>query len=690
LDDRVDEIRDSLEDLREEQEGSTGVDTETVVYEEGFTGKTIIGTLFVSFIMLPGALYLGLVSGTGLGAAAEWVTIVLFAEVARRSFIPLKRQEIYVLFYVASSLTGIQGSIGLSGGPFGGLIYDGYLHQAPQATGTEIKITDYNTGRQVTTTISKAIPTWVVPPEDSQVWVQRTFFHRDWLVPLLLLLLGSIIGRINWIGGGYTLFRITSDVERLPFPMAPVNAAGATALAEAGTKEESWRWQVFSIGAMAGLIFGFFYLGIPIFTGVLLPQPLMLIKLPFIDLTSNTEGFLPGAATGISGDLTHVLVGFVLPFPIVVGSFASSMLSQIVVNPILQKHGLLPMWHAGASAIYTKMATDLDVWMSVTIGAQVSVAIIGIAMAGSIVIRYMRGRGNTQMPQLRHAPPPGRGDFSILLAVGLFFASQAYYIFLGHYLVPHFPLMFLLFFGLIYSPMISYVSARMYGFSGRSVSIPYLQQATYIKSGYKGIDLWFMPSSTHDVGWAAQRFREVELTGTKFTSIFKAEVFMLPVILIASFIFWAFFWHTSAIPSSQFPYAQMFWPLNVTYRVLWMSATTEGGEAVKQFLSAIRANVIIPSAIGGVVFYGIISALRLPVLFFYGFIGGIGAMIHDQIPTMFGALLGRHYFQKRFGASEWHRYAPVLLAGFSCGMGLIAMVAIALGLITKSVSFLPF
>jgi hypothetical protein len=165
---------------------------------------------------------------------------------------------------------------------------------------------------------------------------------------------------------------------------------------------------------------------------------------------------------------------------------------------------------------------------------------------------------------------------------------------------------------------------------------------------------------------------------------------MLPVILIASVIFWAFFWYTSAIPSSQFPYAQMFWPLHVTYRVLWMSATTEGGEAVKQFLNAIRMSVIIPAAAGGVAFYAVCAAMRLPVLFFYGFVGGVGDMIHGAIPTMFGALLGRHYFQKRFGVSEWHKYAPVLLAGFSCGMGLIAMVAIALGLITKSVSFLPF
>jgi hypothetical protein len=55
-----------------------------------------------------------------------------------------------------------------------------------------------------------------------------------------------------------------------------------------------------------------------------------------------------------------------------------------------------------------------------------------------------------------------------------------------------------------------------------------------------------------------------------------------------------------------------------------------------------------------------------------------------------GALLGKKYFAKRFGVDKWRSYAPVLLAGFSCGMGLMGMTAIALALIAKSVSFLPY
>jgi hypothetical protein len=682
----------SLEDLREQSELTSGTDTQHVVYEEGFTFRTFIGALFVAFVMLPGAIYLGLVSGQSLGSASEWVTIVLFAEVARRSFIPLKRQEIYVLFYIAAALSGLNAELGVSGGPFGNLIWNGYLHIAPQATGTAVTING------VMTTISRAVPTWAVPPETSTVWTQRTFLHWDWAVPIGLLVVGSIVDKLSQITGGYALFRLTSDIERLPFPMAPVHAAGATALAEAGSKEESWRWQVFSIGAMSGLIFGFFYLGIPIFTGTVLPTPLKLLPLPFLDLTQNTEGILPGAATGISMDLTHILSGFVLPLPMIVGAALTSMVSQVVVNPILFNQGLLPTYRKGANALWTKMAADLDFWMSVDIGLKIAVAVLGAYMAAGILTRYLRQRnavgGGTAMSGMGQIagtePPPGRGDFDWKKGLIIFFACQAFWVVLGNRLVPAFPIAILMALAFLYTPLYSYVSARMYGLTGRGIGLPYVREAIFIKTGYKGLDVWFMPTAMADYGAFAQRFREVELTGTRFSSILRAEGLVLPLILIASFIYWAFLWYTSAIPSSQFPYAQMYWPVHVTYRVLWMSATTEGGEAVKQFVGAIRPQVILPSMAAGLGVYGLLAALKVPVLFFYGAVGGVGQMMTTTLPNLIGGLLGKYYFAKRFGLNDWRRYSPVLLAGYSCGMGLIAMVAIALGLITKSVSFLPF
>ena len=97
-------------------------------FEEGFNIKTILGCLFVALIMLPGSMYLSLVMGDTLGSAAQWVTIILFTEMARRSFTTLKRQEVYILYYMAAALA-------MSGGPFGGMIWNQYLVQSPQAIG---------------------------------------------------------------------------------------------------------------------------------------------------------------------------------------------------------------------------------------------------------------------------------------------------------------------------------------------------------------------------------------------------------------------------------------------------------------------------------------------------------------------------------------------------------------------------
>ena len=191
-------------------------------FVDGFDVKTVIGALFVGFVMMPGSIYLGLVAGQSMGPAAEWVTIILFTEVARRSFVVLKRQEIYILFYIAGGLASMMGGVALAGGPFASLIWNQFLVQSPAGEG-----------------IASQIPRWVVPPRDSPALAMRTFFHRDWAVPIALLLVGQVLSRLNWIGLGYTLFRLTSDTERLAFPLAPVAAQGATALAESAAKTET-------------------------------------------------------------------------------------------------------------------------------------------------------------------------------------------------------------------------------------------------------------------------------------------------------------------------------------------------------------------------------------------------------------------------------------------------------------------
>jgi len=283
-------------------------------FEDGFNRMTLVGAVFVGFIMLPGAIYMGLVTGQTLGGAAQWVTVILFVEIAKRSFVQLRKQEIIILYGVAGSLVAmglrLGSQVALFGGPFGGLIWDQYLVQSPQAEGFGI---------------AHLVPTWKVPPRGSEALLTRSFLHTAWMVPIAILIGHNIAFRIVGLAAGYTLYRVTNDIERLPYPMAPVYASGATALAETSSKAETWRWRVFSIGSMIGIAYGSVYLIIPTITGAVLANPVQIIPIPFIDLTRKAGTILPGSMVGIWTDLSFVFAGFVLPFSVVMGMFVGAL-----------------------------------------------------------------------------------------------------------------------------------------------------------------------------------------------------------------------------------------------------------------------------------------------------------------------------------------------------------------------------
>jgi len=93
-------------------------------FEEGFDWKTVVGAVFIGFLMMPGSMYLQRVIGTGIGPAARWVTIILFAEIAKRSYTELKQQEIFLLYYMAGAAMAT---------PFQGLLWNQYLVQSDAA-----------------------------------------------------------------------------------------------------------------------------------------------------------------------------------------------------------------------------------------------------------------------------------------------------------------------------------------------------------------------------------------------------------------------------------------------------------------------------------------------------------------------------------------------------------------------------
>ncbi len=537
-------------------------------FEEGFTLRTILGVLFISVVMVPGNMYLSLMTGGSLGAAAEWVTIILFIEIARRSFTTLRRQEIYVLFYVAASLVAAET------GTFQGLLWNQYLVQSEAAQQFGI---------------AHLIPRWVAPPPGSEALAQRTFLHGDWLMPIGLLLAGMAIGRVSWFTMGYALFRLTSDVERLAFPFAPISAQGALALADSSAGETTWRWRVFSTGAMIGAGFGALYVGVPAITGAMLTEPVQIFPIPFADITRDSGYVLPATPLGLSFHLGTVIGGMVAPFWGVVGAVGGA-LTYVAACPILHHYGYLPRWQLGMGSIETYFINGVDFWMSFGMGVTFAVALVGFYQVFVGVKKRQRGTQNaergTQKPESsvhrssfiahRSSVPEGRGDFSISLMLGLFAAVTLATIGIARWMIPEFPFFYFLFFGFVFTPVMSFVNARLVGMVGQTVSIPFVKEGAIFLSGYRGVDIWFVPFPLENYGATAQKFREIELTGTRFTSILKAEVFMVPIVLLTSFLYWSYLWRLAPIPSATYPYAQVMWRLQAYQSCLWLSSTMRG------------------------------------------------------------------------------------------------------------------
>jgi hypothetical protein len=80
--------------------------------------------------MVPGAIYMGLLAGVeNIGAASQWVTVILFIEVAKRAQKTLKRAEIFVLFFMAGAAMGL---------PFNGLLWNQFFIRSDAAIATGI------------------------------------------------------------------------------------------------------------------------------------------------------------------------------------------------------------------------------------------------------------------------------------------------------------------------------------------------------------------------------------------------------------------------------------------------------------------------------------------------------------------------------------------------------------------------
>lgn len=678
-------------------------------FKEGFGWSTVVGILFCGLVMMPGGIYLGLMTGLTLGSAASWVTVILFMEIARRAMKPLSKQHLVVLLHAANIM--MMGNMLFPGGPMGELVYRAYLAGSDAARDAGM----FN-----------AFPAWWVPSVESPAIQERNLLHIDWLIPIAIIAFMTMITMVRRYSLGYFFFRLTSDIEQLPFPLAPIQAQGAMALSETdgvkeavhpgikgkghergepAAKKKTTRARIFSLGVTVGLIYGFIQVGIPAVSGLFLSKPFFLIPQPFVDTTTLTEGALPATPTGLVIDLGIIFLGFVLPFWSVIGTFIAILLTA-ALNPVMHHLGILHTWRPGMDTVNTTFANSMDFWLSFGIGSGLGIAIVCIYASVRDTARKMKEiRDHRKTAGKREdlwAPPrKGRGDYPVWIAVTVYVVTSLILVALCYALLPKTLgiLSFVLIFAFVYSPLISYVNARLLGISGQTVQIPFVREVAFLVSGAKGVDIWLAPIPIEDHGPIAQSYRVNELTGVRFWSLIKTDLVALPILLVLSLVFWGFIWKSTPIPSDAFPAARVNWEFQAKNQVLYFSSTFVGpGENPDDvkitdsefWTKAVHPKVIGIGLVGCVTLYTVLSAFNLPVLLIYGMIRGFGQFPHVMVLEVFGALLGRYYFQKKYGRTDFLKQAPALLAGYFTGVGLVSMFTIAMQLIKNAISAAPF
>jgi len=648
-------------------------------FEDGFTWTSLIGVLFVALLMVPGGIYMQLLAGTGLSAAAQWTTIILFIEVARRAQKHLGKAEVFVLFYMAGAIMAQ---------PFQGLLYNQFFAQSRAATGMGIV---------------EHLPFWYAPT-DMDVLTQRSFFNPAWYPAVGLVFFQTLMGRLNTTILSYGLFRLASDVEKMPFPMAPVGAQGITALVEqqseekvstleGGQRESNWRWRVFSIGGILGLSFGALYTGLPIISGAVLEQPIIILPIPFVDWTPKTSGFLPAVATGISLNLGHLVVGMVLPFFAMLGGFLAYVF-MIIVNPIMYNLGMLPSWQVADDTILTYFHNYLDFYFSFGLGVSIAIAAVGIGKTvGSIRARSAEIKRQREMreEQESRGPASERGDINTGWVLATYVFTSMSYLLLSGYLIDWHPTVMIVLFILafLYIPLISYVTARLEGMAGQTVTIPFIKETAFILSGYRGgVKIWFLPTPLANYGRRTVFYRQAELTGTKFWSVWKAELVLVPVVLISAMLFSNFIWSLAPIPGPQYPYAQTMWELNAATRSIIYTSTLGRHSP---FNYAFDWKYLLAGGVFGTGMFLVLGLFSLPIMIAYGLVRGLNFwMMPHVVPLQFlGACIGRFYFERKMGLT-WRKYIPVIGAGFTCGMGLITVLSVGIKFLATAVIRIPY
>jgi len=628
--------------------------------EEGFTKNAIIAILYAGLVLQPMVIFSSLYGGIGLTGAVQLITILLFTQLGSLLGRRLSKHEVLVAF-IAS---GISGSFTQLFSFYG--IFLAYIRSNPAFS------------------IGPLLPTWLCPPVYSEALLARTYLHPDWIPFIVIHCLAFTLWYVANFVLGLMAFQLYSEVEKLPFPAARVNAEAVVTLSERAPE----RMRYFTYFLFFGFAYGLVAYGFPVFGRALLRHDVVpFIPVPWLDLNSMVQGDfgIRAANFGISTSLSSLATGFVIPFDIVLTAFLSSIAVNLIINPFLYERGYLPRLIFGADISYTWQRSFIDFWVGPSMGLTIALGVAPLLLhSGNLKEAF---RSMRDLEKVYSESRLMRVNTLFLIYVACSLGTLVITLLLCPDFMPY------AWIAAIFSTVLPFIlvmaSARAMASAGIGVEIPYLFEGVMGALPYNKVDVWFAPLYTsHTVTMGSPSAMWVDYlymakyTGTEITSIAKGWFLALPIAWGLGLIFSTAMWLLAPIPSSFYPYTAKTWPIMASYMDLFVS---------KRFVAVLDPKMIGSSFLLGVIVYVASEFLKHPgALVGIATAVGVGSLIPPIVTMFIGGFIGKVAMTKFFGRENWEKYRFIVAAGLIAGEGLAAGLAGLVNVITNSMLTIPY
>jgi len=634
----------------------------------GLTARVPLAALFASVALMPVAIWVSLIGGAAGGLA--FTTILFFDFVLRGTGRKLLKQEIY-LMNVAISMAAYSVF-------FMQFVSRVYFSNSPEARA--FGVTEY-------------LPSWWVPRNPLiREQIIRSFLHPEWVTPIAVSIVTSVVlETLMFLPLGFLTYQLYVEIERLPFPLSMVNVELASTLGE----REPRKLRALVIGFIAAFAYALlaytpYIVGAAMGGAGRIPT---FIPIPYADWTSVAENLgLHGALIGLSTDIFALFSGFIVPAHYIVTMFLGSIAIWVVGNTILLKNyrWMVPEWTPGLNIASTWQWTYFHVWSSVLLGLTFASAITQILDVRKALSSVFSALKVAKGPVSAQTPPLGR-----LLA--MYFVGAIAWVVLLAWLLPGMPMAPIVFLVAIWPLLYTLVDAGAVAAAGYGIGGVPVREIVLISTANAagipvrselGVGMWLapMPGGAYmsGTGWCTHFFVSKQLGIPLRDAVLTVLAVGIPLSLIMSFVHVSIIWMMGPIPSQNYPWAMISWPMSVIQQCIVIAR----GTTLQSALLNPGSTPLLEAALAlGVALQFAAKAARLP---FSLLIATVGASTLPPFATtmLIGLLLYRILLRLTKGKIDEMKYA--LYAGAVVGYGVCLSLLVAIAIMLRTPWLLPY